>query len=36
VMSLIEKAQENVDQKQAAVLEKKLRTATLDLEAKNS
>jgi len=32
VMSLIEKAQENVDQKQAAALEKKMRTATFDLE----
>lgn len=32
VMSLIEKAQENVDLKQAAVLEKKMRTATFDLE----
>jgi signal recognition particle subunit SRP54 len=32
VMSLIEKAQEAVDQKQAAALEKKLRTATFDLE----
>jgi signal recognition particle subunit SRP54 len=32
VMSLIEKAQENVDLKQAAVLEKKMRTANFDLE----
>jgi len=32
VLSLIEKAQESFDQKQAAVLEKKLRTATFDLE----
>jgi signal recognition particle subunit SRP54 len=32
VMSLIEKAQESFDQKQAAVLEKKLRSATFDLE----
>jgi signal recognition particle subunit SRP54 len=32
VISLIEKAQENVDQKQAAALEKKMRTATFDLE----
>ena len=32
VMSLIEKAQESFDEKQAAVLEKKLRNATFDLE----
>ncbi|HLZ09856.1 MAG TPA: signal recognition particle protein, partial [Chloroflexota bacterium] len=32
VLTLIEKAQENVDQKQAAALEKKMRTATFDLE----
>jgi signal recognition particle subunit SRP54 len=32
VMSLIEKAQDTFDQKQAAVLEKKLRTATFDLD----
>ncbi|HVC34400.1 MAG TPA: signal recognition particle protein [Chloroflexota bacterium] len=32
VLSLIEKAQESFDQKQAAVLEKKLRTATFDLD----
>ncbi|MGQ9677176.1 MAG: signal recognition particle protein [Chloroflexota bacterium] len=32
VLSLIEKAQETVDQKKAAALEKKLRTATFDLE----
>lgn len=32
VLSLIEKAQENYDQKQAQVLEKKMRTATFDLE----
>ena len=32
VLSLIERAQENVDKQQAAVLEKKLRTATFDLE----
>jgi signal recognition particle subunit SRP54 len=32
VMSLIEKAQESFDQKQAAVLEKKLRNNTFDLE----
>ncbi|HLH74935.1 MAG TPA: signal recognition particle protein [Chloroflexota bacterium] len=32
VLSLIERAQESFDQKQAAALEKKLRTATFDLE----
>jgi signal recognition particle subunit SRP54 len=32
VMSLIEKAQESFDEKQAAVLEKKVRNATFDLE----
>jgi len=32
VLSLIEKAQENLDQKKAAELEKKLRTATFDLD----
>ncbi|HLG50204.1 MAG TPA: signal recognition particle protein [Chloroflexota bacterium] len=32
VLSLIEKAQESFDQKQAAALERKLRTATFDLE----
>ena len=32
VLSLIEKAQANIDQKQAVALEKKLRTATFDLE----
>ena len=32
VLSLIEKAQVTLDQKQAAALEKKLRTATFDLE----
>jgi signal recognition particle subunit SRP54 len=32
MLTLIEKAQETVDQKQAAVLEKKMRAATFDLE----
>ncbi|MBI4316900.1 MAG: signal recognition particle protein [Chloroflexi bacterium] len=32
VLTLIEKAQETFDQQQAAVMEKKLRTATFDLE----
>ncbi len=32
VLTLIEKAQANFDQKQAAALEKKIRTATFDLE----
>ncbi|HEX5416553.1 MAG TPA: signal recognition particle protein, partial [Chloroflexota bacterium] len=32
VLTLIEKAQENLDQKKAAELEKKLRTATFDLD----
>ncbi len=32
VLSLIEKAQANIDQEQAAELQKKLRTATFDLE----
>lgn len=32
VLTLIERAQETIDQKQAAALEKKLRTATFDLD----
>jgi signal recognition particle subunit SRP54 len=32
VLSLIERAQQNMDQKQTAALEKKLRTATFDLD----